>query len=236
MDFWLSRGWRRLSATEPHPLSTLVGQRAGTLTLEVLLGPRNRVGAEYFHLFLSQLSGEMSLSPPIIGLFHQGSYPGYNWVEVVSFSALVSFPSGDIPLVDTELELGLLRALCRVIPPGGHLMVEYDSAQRQETALALTRGVPPLVTPLGVLLYRCGCGMGFKDWAIAEGGWEGPRKLQGFKAVNPAAGQQKIKQLAQELKGFLAQVPTSARPEVAAARQRAQQFLAETETAETNTL
>ena len=58
------------------------------------------------------------------------------------------------------------------------------SRPRTSTARALAAGVPPVATPLGALLFDLGCGVAFRDWYISEGGREGPRKLQGFRATN----------------------------------------------------
>ncbi len=63
-------------------------------------------------------------------------------------------------------------------------MAEYDSRPRTSTARALAAGVPPVATPLGALLFDLGCGVAFRDWYISEGGREGPRKLQGFRAAS----------------------------------------------------
>ena len=63
-------------------------------------------------------------------------------------------------------------------------MIEYDSTARRNTARALALKVPPIITPLGSMMFSVGCGVAFKDWYISEGGREGPRKLQGFKAVD----------------------------------------------------
>lgn len=71
----------------------------------------------------------------------------------------------------------LLQYLADLIPPGGHMMVEYDSLEQQAAARSLALGSPPILTPLGYMLFLVGCGTSFKDWHFAEGGSEGPRKL-----------------------------------------------------------
>ena len=63
-------------------------------------------------------------------------------------------------------------------------MAEYETPARWVTAAALAARVPPAATPLGRMLSQVGCGVAFKDWYIPEGGREGPRKLQGFSALN----------------------------------------------------
>ena len=151
---------------EDHPLA-----RLRQLSLTVLLGPRSRYGAHYFRLFRE---GQEVLG----GLYSQGPYPGYNWLEVLRYNAPEEAEAGRV-----EWEGEVFRALGALVPPGGHLMVEYESPRWQETARALAGGVPPAATELGLLLLEAGCGAAFKDWYFPEGGAEGPRKLQGFKAL-----------------------------------------------------
>ena len=102
----------------------------------------------------------------------------------------------------TGLSRELLKLIADSIPPGGHMMIEYDSPVQQETADLLRLGVPPAATPLGYLLYSIGFGAGFKDWHFAEGGSEGPRKLQGFKPLNQKHAQEGVNGLAKELLNF----------------------------------
>ena len=82
-------------------------------------------------------------------------------------------------------------------------MVEYDSPEQQDTADSLALGIPPVATPLGCLLFLIGCGARFKDWYFAEGGIEGPRKLQGYKALDSQHAKLKIKETAKELAKLL---------------------------------
>jgi len=55
--------------------------------------------------------------------------------------------------------------------------------------------------------YCKNCGASFKDWYIAEGGSEGPRKLQGYKAPDRQHAQRKANEMALELKAFLGRLP-----------------------------
>jgi hypothetical protein len=66
-------------------------------------------------------------------------------------------------------------------------MVSYEGDQEvhRETLLSLAGGVPPAATPLGLLLFLGGF-RHVKDWYLAEGGMEGPRKLWGEKAPDAA--------------------------------------------------
>jgi len=168
-------------APEGHPLSRLKG-----LSLSILLGPRSRFGALYFRL----RRGPEEL---LTGLYSSGLYPGYNWIEVVRYNAQEGPWEGE-----------LFQALGELIPPGGHLMVEYESPRWRETARALALGVPPAATELGLLLLGAGCGIAFKDWYYSEGGAEGPRKLQGFKALDGERARQGAQRQSRELRAFLA--------------------------------
>lgn len=201
-----SRGWRRIRAREGHPLGPLAGARVGGFRLDLLEGPANPFGARYFGLF-PRWGGQ----PLLLGLWHRGDYPAYNWVEVVAVS-----PS----LMGTRRELALFRLLGDLIPPGGHLMAEYESPERAETAQSLALGVPPLATPLGELLFRAGCGAAFRDYSYAEGWREGARKLQGFKALNPEAARQGVRTVAQALRDFLVRRAGSAGERKAQGRAR----------------
>ncbi len=204
-----ARGFVPADAESEHPLARLHGRRLDGARIQVMLGPTSRFGARYFRLFFEDETGSTSLQPAVIGLHHAGPYPAYNWIEVAELNEHPSFPGGrDRPGATLDLGGGsvqqrLFGLLAEIIPPGGHIMVEYDSPQQAATARSLARGVPPVATPLGALLFAAGCGTSFKDWDIAEGGREGPRKLQGFKALNEDDARAKAARMARELVAYL---------------------------------
>jgi len=204
LDSLRENGWT-LADDQQHPLGNLQGKTVDSYELVVLLGIKNRFGASYFQVLLRNESGEVIQQPVVIGLHNQGEYPSYNWIEIISLSSRVSFGSGE-EVLDISLN-GLTRQLFQyladLIPPGGHMMVEYDSPEQQDTADSLALGIPPIVTPLGYMLFLIGCGAGFKDWHFAEGGSEGPRKLQGYKALNSQHAKLKIEETIKELTTFL---------------------------------
>ena len=219
------RGWRR--AGGQHPLSRLQGKALNSYTLDVLLGAKNRFGASYFQVFLRNASGGLSLRPVVLGLFNQGRYPGYNWIEVITLAVRVSFGAEGQPseVVTDAMAPRLFHYLASLIPPGGHLMVEYDSPGQRDTARSLSLGIPAAATPLGYLMLLSGCGAGFKDWYFSEGGTEGPRKLQGYKALHEEDARLKNRELARELREFLHR-PSLADSELEkAARHRARAIL-----------
>ena len=211
----LEKGWI-LANSQQHPLGNLQGKALGSYKLVVLLGPKNKFGASYFQVFLQNASSEVSHQPVVMGLHSQGKYPSYNWIEIISFSSLLSFASGKL---DDELARQLFQYLADLLPPGGHMMVEYDSPEQQDTARSLALGIPPAATPLGYMLFLIGCGAGFKDWYFAEGAIEGPRKLQGYKALNSQHAQLKTEEIVQELNAFLGRLPSVAGSELERAAQ-----------------
>ena len=205
-----------------HPLGSLQGKGLDSYRLVVLLGTKNRIGASYFQIFLQTDSGESSQQPVVIGLHNQGKYPSYNWIEIISFSSRLSFSLREEVLDISTSTQQLFQYLADLIPPGGHMMVEYDSPEQQDTAFSLALGIPAIATPLGYRLFLIGCGTSFKDWHFAEGGSEGPRKLQGYKALNREHAQLKTKETLQELKAFLNRLPSVEGSELEiAARDRA---------------
>ncbi|MFH1484873.1 MAG: DUF1122 family protein [Chloroflexota bacterium] len=217
----LQKGWIHATSRQ-HPLGNLQEKGLGSYRLVVLLGPKNRIGARYLQLF--SRNAEISQQPVVIGLYNTGEYPSYNWIEIMHFSLRVAFGSGREASAREEkgLDRELFQALAELLPPGGHMMVEYDSPEREDTARSLSIGIPPAATPVGYLLFSVGCGAGFKDWYFAEGASEGPRKLQGYKALNSQHARLKARELAEELEGFLNRLPKCGGSELErAARERA---------------
>jgi hypothetical protein len=205
-----------------HPLCRLRDRNLGPYKLVVKVGQKHKSGASYFYLFLRDSSGEVSREPVVFGLHHQGKYPSYNWIEVISLPPRVNFESGeaiDISMAETQQ---LFQYLAELIPPGGHMMVEYDSPEQQETARSLALGIPPVATPLGYMMFLAGCGDSFKDWHFAEGGCEGPRKLQGYKALDEQHAERRAGETVAELTAFLARISEEESSELEkAARDRA---------------
>ncbi len=213
-----------LADSQQHPLGSLQGKGLDSYKLVVLLGAKNRIGASYFQLFLQTDSGEVSQQPVVMGLHNQGRYPSYNWIEIISLSSRVSFGSGEqvLYISSNRLTQQLFQYLADLIPPGGHMMVEYDSPEQQDTARSLALGIPPSATPLCYVLFSVGCGAGFKDWHFAEGGSEGSRKLEGYKTLNSQHAQFKTEETVQELTAFLDRLPPAEGSELeVAARNRA---------------
>jgi hypothetical protein len=196
----LARHW---SLPEEHPLAALDGVALGPYHLLALLGPKNNVGSRYFQLFLIDEGGDMSAEPLALGLHNSGPYPAYNWIELTQYRGAVEIGGRTADLAAHGLDLSLFQALAQFMPPGGHMMVEYDSPTQRATERVVTLGYPPVTSPTGYLLFQVGC-RSYRDWYISEGGREGPRKLQGFRPLNAEIAQEKTAQLKRQLEELLA--------------------------------
>ena len=197
--------WQRAADSPDHRLAALDGaDLVGGVTLDVRLGPRSAVGSTYFRCYLDTGEG-ITTAPVVFGLQNDGAYPGFNWVEVLDYFASIPLDGGATFDVTPEVERALFERLASLVPPGGHLMAEYDSGARSLTARALSARVPPVATPLGALLFEVGCGVAFRDWYISEGGREGPRKLQGFRALDDDHARTRGLEAVDALDAFLAE-------------------------------
>ncbi len=179
--------WRPVAEAPGHALRAIDGAEVGNgVTLAIEIGPQNKVGSDYFRAFLvSDRLGRLA-QPFLWGVINRGPFPGFNWVEVTGSTNRVPLESGDEVQIPEGIEIEVVRTLARLVPAGGHLMLEYDSRHRASTARALMARVPPVATPLGAMMFAAGCGVAFTDWYISEGGREGARKLQGFRALDAA--------------------------------------------------
>jgi hypothetical protein len=216
----LAGTWLPVGQEPDHALAVLEGEEVAGHHLRVFLGPTSRFGARYFAIALSDQAGRVS-RPVLRGLHRSGPLPSYNWIEIAETSETALVSDGDDITIGAQGVERLLRLLVDPLPPGGHIMVEYDSPQRAETAHDLAHNVPALATPLGELLFRIGCGAKFKDWQIAEGGAEGPRKLQAYKPLSDEHARRWRREASQELGAFLARGDAQGR----SARQRAEALL-----------
>lgn len=197
----MARGWT-LPGGREHPLGRLQGKRVGPYRFLLLLGPRNSVGARYFQLYLVDGEGRLSDEPVAFGLHNSGPFPGYNWIDLIRYQGRPAFRGQALDLAARGLDRRLLRLLSALVPPGGHLMVEYESPSQGESARILGQGLPAAASPLGYLLLLAGC-LSFRDWYIPEGGREGPRKLQGFKPLSDELARERAQALRRELEALL---------------------------------
>jgi hypothetical protein len=153
--------------------------------------PLRRSGWSRFSLLLADRTGSVGELPAVQGIYSRGGKDGIRpWMDI-DYAEDIPMRQGNAParmvsLAGSGAARDLFRILGEAIPPGGHLMVSYEGDQsvHRETLLSLGLGVPPVATPLGVLLFFGGFPL-VKDWYLAEGGMEGPRKLWGEKAPDP---------------------------------------------------
>ena len=226
-----AKGW---SLPGQHPLARLHDGRLGDYALLVLLGPKNNVGSRYFQLFVTDSGGRLADEPLAVGLYSSGRFPAYNWIELTQYRPAQRFGGQMSDLASEGLDGQLFVLLSDLVPPGGHMMVEYDSPGQRVSERMLTRGYPPVVSPLGYMMFRTGC-RSYRDWYISEGGREGPRKLQCFKPLNEDIRREKEERLREELNAFLARPEGSAREEwLELAHRNAREVLAALEEGYTN--
>jgi hypothetical protein len=182
---------------------------------------RPRVGWLYIAISLCDAAGRSSKSPLMMGLISGGGRWVMPWVECRIYPD-VEWVDGTILDVRARgLEAALINLMGELIPPGGHLMVEYESPGQAETHAELLLRVPPVACYLGTLMFRAGFRGEFKDWYISEGGHEGPRKLQANKSPTPATARAAMRNHVTELTAF-ARRPLPDSPSNAAVVARAQ--------------
>lgn len=75
-------------------------------------------------------------------------------------------------------------------------------ADHPETETGLEKGIPPVATPIGELLFRAGC-VWFKNFYFPEGYKEGEVKLQGEKPVDKRARKKALREIDGDLKEFV---------------------------------
>ncbi len=197
------RGWE---LPGEHPIAALDGLILGDYRVIALLGPKNAVGSRYFRLFLADGAGHLAEEPLALGLFGAGPYPAFNWVELTQYQESLDVGGSALDLWATGLDRSLFAALSALVPPGGHIMCEYDSPTHKATERILTLRYPPAASPIGFRMFEVGV-CSYRDWYISEGGREGPRKLQGFKPWNKAIAREKTAALKAELSAALKRRP-----------------------------
>lgn len=212
-----------------HPLSRLDGKKINSLTLH--LGEMKQLrlsGWKGFKLYLESFQGILSPDPVIKGIYSSGGKDGVlPWMDL-DFRDEIQLhgPHGareKYSLSLSESGILLFSHLGDLIPPGGHLMVSYEGEQKihAETRQSLSLGIPPAATPLGYLLFIGGF-QHIKDWYLAEGGFEGPRKLWGEKAPDKAWEQDYLQRTAEQVDSFLKQTFSSSQEGlIESARERA---------------
>ena len=143
-------------------------------------------------------------APPVFrGIYSRGGKGVAPWADVEFHLELACPLCGTVCAPDEPAAVELFSLWCRVIPWNGHLSVAYEDDEHEETLQGLKIGVPPVLTPLGFAGYLAGFIGGFKDWYIAEGGHEGPRKLQMNKPLNLEHAERVYQEMQREVTGFM---------------------------------
>lgn len=191
-------------------LKGLQGKRLNGFSLD--LGEVKQLhlsGWKGFKLYLRDNSGRASESPVIQGIYSVGGKDGVKaWMDL-EYTEELEFARGaeikdKLSLETDHLNRKLFKYLGNIIPPGGHLMVSYEGEQNihVSTRIWLNKGIPPVLTPLGVLIFLAGFQY-IKDWYLAEGGHEGPRKLWGEKAPDKSWTETFYERTAQQIGKFM---------------------------------
>ena len=171
---------------QDHPLESLEDRILGKYRLHLRrLKPLRLSGWRGFALALRDSAGTLFEPPLVEGIYSAGGRDNVKpWMDITVAEILEGRAGRRINLRQAGLMHELFQSLlAALIPPGGHLMLSYEGGQplQRETDQALSAGVPPLLTPFGLLLFMSGFRL-VKNWYLAEGGGhEGPRKLWGEK-------------------------------------------------------
>jgi hypothetical protein len=192
-----------------HPLNRLHDKNFDDFKLHLGEIKQLRLsGWKGFKLYLRNAHGTLSSSPVIKGIYSSGGKDGIQpWMDIEYWEEIDFVEKSDHPkkfnLHSSRQDFKLFDYLGNLIPPGGHFMVSYEGEQKihTDTVVSLSLGIPAAVTPLGHLLFNGGFQY-IKDWYLAEGGFEGPRKLWGEKAPDDDWRQNYLKRTAVEINAF----------------------------------
>ena len=192
----------------------IIGPYTLVIDLKPLLLPPHKLfsGRTYFSVHLKDEDGNRSHKPVIDrALYSVGGKGVFPWIEIGYYWADVFFSEEKtvpkrISIANSDTERKLFQLLGDLVPPGGHMMVPYeldDNVLSRMTFAALHKGVPMVATPIGFLLFRIGFTIPFRDWYIAEGGHEGPRKLHFEKPLTERREREVGEEITAELTAFV---------------------------------
>lgn len=216
-----------------HPLKRLQDKNVNDFRLHLGEVKQLRLsGWKGFKLYLRNSHNILSLSPVIKGIYSSGGKDGVQpWMDLdYRDEVLFQDPKNEqkkYSLGTSESGFKLFSLLGNLIPPGGHLMVSYEGEQKihADTVKSMSLGIPPAVTPLGFLLFK-GDFQYIKDWYLAEGGFEGPRKLWGEKAPDDTWRLNYLERTALQINTFLQKTFSPSDEDlVRSARKRAKKIL-----------
>jgi len=118
------------------------------------------------------------------GIISSGNYYIAPFADITLNMNFVCLHCNEAIKLSDKLLIKLLKIWSSIIPANGHISIEYENEDQIYTMKLLNKGFPAILTPLGFCSYFAGFTGGFKDWYFAEGGMEGPRKLQINKSLN----------------------------------------------------
>jgi hypothetical protein len=174
-------------------------------------------GRTYFNIYFEDGHGRRSERPVIDkALYSVGGKGVLPWIEIGYYRTEVTFKKDEgnvsqtTDIAFTDAERKLFKLLGDFIPAGGHMMMPYDlddNVLSRMTFAALRKNVPMVATPIGFLLFHIGFTIPFRDWYIAEGGHEGPRKLQFEKPLTDEREKLVREEIIDELTVFIDEFP-----------------------------
>jgi hypothetical protein len=194
------------------------------LTLDEIRPFRDRVGWSHISVGLAGEKGRRVGGPVMTAIVSGGGRGVKPWIECRLYPEVIAGADRTIATRAEGIEDALIAVMGAVIPPGGHLMIDYESGGQELTFNELRLGIPPAATSLGARMLAAGLVGEFKDWYFSEGGHEGPRKLQANKPPDDRSRHAAITARLRELRGFLKSLPSKDRAPaeiVAQARERA---------------
>lgn len=200
-------------------LDSLNDQTIGSYRLRVEhLGKTRFFDQVNFELYLLDPHANKSESPIFRGLYNTGRPSIYvpAWIDGEFIEDATLTPNSTLTLTPAlsfegrggRLAEQVAQKLGVLIPPGGRFWLAYEAFEGEgemmrETRAGLLASIPLVTTPIGFLLYHADCWLGLRDWHFPEGGREGPRKLQGNKAVSVTHAKERASESIAELEKFL---------------------------------
>lgn len=200
------------------------------LSLDEVRPLRARVGWFHISVGLADENGRRVGGPVMTAIVSGGGRGVKPWIECRLHPAVEDGAGGTLRTRAEGIEDQLIAIMGAAIPPGGHLMIDYESGGQEQTFNELRLGVPPPATSLGARMLAAGLIGGFKDWYFSEGGHEGPRKLQANKPSDAISARRAVAERISELSDF-SKKPTRDRDDrgaiamLMAAQQRAQELI-----------
>ncbi len=155
------------------------------------------------HVRVKNESREESSRLMSVKVFH-GRKPHYlPWIELHMIDHEIVLNNGTtFYYFGSEVEKELLSTISRCVELP-RMFIDYMNDV--ETRTELYRGVPPVLSRLGFLLFNLGFTW-FKDWYYPEGFKEGGVKLQAEKALTEEQRQSQLNRLKSEVQWFLEHV------------------------------